>query len=185
VARGEQALVRPAESYLATFAGAAFAIEGTVEVGAQLSALARRIGGNPFPIAAEDKPLYHLGASMLAAFAAGLAQVAWDQMRLASAPPEVATAGVSHLLKTVADNIGRAPRPSAAQTGPVARGDAGGLTRQANVARALSSEAQAVYRVHSEHAVALARRDGAIDDATAARLLAALQESGASQQRRS
>jgi predicted short-subunit dehydrogenase-like oxidoreductase (DUF2520 family) len=178
VARGARALDRPPESYRSTFAGAAFALEGDARVTERLSALATAIGGRPFAIAAADKPLYHLGASMLAAFAAGLAQVAWDQMRRAGASPEISTAGVSHLLRTVADNIGRAPTPSAAQTGPVARGDAGGVSRQAAVARALSPEAQAVYRVHCEHAVALARRDGTIDDQTAALLLAAIRESG-------
>lgn len=178
VSRGEQVLERSPESYDATFRGAAFAIEGDAAVTEVLSAIAIRLGGLPFTIAAADKPLYHLGASMLAAFAAGLAQVAWDQMRRASAPEAVATAGVSHLLMTVAENIARAPRPSAAQTGPVARGDAGGVTRQAKVAQALSPEAQALYRVHGEYAVALARRDGAIDDATATTLLAALREFG-------
>jgi hypothetical protein len=61
----------------------------------------------------------------------------------------------------------------------VARGDAGGVARQARIARALSPEARAVYRVHCEHAVALARGSGAIDDDTASRLLSALAEATA------
>lgn len=176
VARGERARQRTPESYLATFAGAAFAVEGDDTAQAQLRPLAHALGGQPFTIAAGDKPLYHLGASTLAAFSAGLAQIAWDLMRRAGADAELASAGVSHLLRTVAENIGRAPNPAAAQTGPVARGDAGGVTRQARVAQALSPEARAVYRVHCEHAVALARASGAIDDETAMRLLAALGE---------
>jgi hypothetical protein len=40
----------------------------------------------------------------------------------------------------------------------------------------LSPEAQAVYRVHCAHAVALAQRAGSITGETAARLLAVLHE---------
>jgi len=174
VARGEFAGVRQPETYRATFAGAAFAIEGNDAAAARLAPLVLAVGGRPFRISGVDKPLYHLGASMLAAFSAGIAQVAWEQMRRAGAHADLASAGVSHLLRTVADNIGRAPNPAAAQTGPVARGDAAGVTRQARVALALSAEAQAIYRVHCAHAVALARRAGSIDDGTATRLLAAL-----------
>jgi predicted short-subunit dehydrogenase-like oxidoreductase (DUF2520 family) len=174
VARGAPAGVRHPESYRATFDGAAFAIEGSDEAAARLEPLALAVGGQPFRIVGADKPLYHLGASMLAAFSAGLAQVAWEQMRSAGADADLASAGVSHLLGTVAGNIGRAPYPAAAQTGPVARGDAAGVARQASVARALSAEAQAIYRVHCAHAVALALRAGSIDDGTATRLLAAL-----------
>jgi predicted short-subunit dehydrogenase-like oxidoreductase (DUF2520 family) len=176
VPRGDRAGARSAESYVETFAGAAFAIEGSAGVQERLAPLALALGGRPFRITGADKPLYHLGASMLAAFSAGLAQIAWDQMRRAGAGPEAASAGVGHLLRTVADNIGRAPTPATAQTGPVARGDPAGVARQAGVARALSPEAQAVYRVHCAHAVALAQRAGSITGDTAARLLAVLHE---------
>ena len=110
---------------------------------------------------------------MLAAFSAGLAQIAWDQMSASGAPPDLASAGVAHLLRTVAGNIERAGMPAQALTGPVARGDAGGVRRQERTARALSPEAQDLYRVHVVHNIQLAKGAGRIDDATAARLLTA------------
>lgn len=176
VPRGERAGSRNPATYREAFTGAAFAIEGGPGAQEILRSLAHALGGVPFAIRAADKPRYHLGASMLAAFSAGLAQIAWDQMRAAGASASEASAGVSHLLRTVSENIGRAPEPAAAQTGPVARGDPAGVARQAGVAGALSPEAQAVYRVHCAHAVSLAQRAGTISEETARRLLAALND---------
>jgi predicted short-subunit dehydrogenase-like oxidoreductase (DUF2520 family) len=174
-ARAGSADAAPAE-YAAVFKGAAFAIEGERPIQTSLELLARALGGHPFPIAAADKPLYHLGASMLAAFAAGLGHITWEQMKAAGASSIVANRGVAHLLRTVANNLERAPSPAHALTGPVARGDAGGVLRQAAAAALLSAEAGAVYRVHVAHNVRLARGAGRIDDATADRLLRELKE---------
>ena len=176
VARGQSVAEVSDDDCAAVFRGGAFAIEGEEGVQATLAELARALGGEPFAIAASDKPLYHLGASMLAAFAAGLAQVSWDQLRAAGASPALASRGVGHLLETVAQNIARAPTPAAALTGPVARGDADGVRRQAHTARGLSPEARELYRVHALHNVHLARAAGKIDAAAAARLIDALRE---------
>lgn len=172
VARG--GAVAPPER--SPFVGGVFAIEGDDRVARRLSALATGLGGYPFRIAAADKPRYHTGASMLAAFAAGLAQISWEQILRASGSRETASRGVAHLLATVADNIGRADEPAAVQTGPVARGDPAGVTRQAAAARALSEEAHELYRAHALHSIALARSGGAIAADVAERLLAALRE---------
>jgi predicted short-subunit dehydrogenase-like oxidoreductase (DUF2520 family) len=177
VARGDGAPRLSATECAATFHGAAFAIEGDDTVSRRLSSLANALGGNPFPISASDKPLYHLGASMLAAFAGGLTQITWDGMRMAGAPNDIATSGASHLLLTVARNIARARTPADAVTGPVARGDADGVRRQAMAARGLSREAQDLYRMHAAHNIALVLGAGRIDDATAERLRAALRDS--------
>jgi predicted short-subunit dehydrogenase-like oxidoreductase (DUF2520 family) len=165
-----------ADDHVATFRGAAFGIEGTDEVYATLAALATALGGYPFAVDARQKPLYHLGASMLAAFSAALAHVAWERFRAAGAPPEVATAGASHLLHTVASNVGRVPVPAAALTGPATRGDVEGVRRQARTVTALSPEVRELYRVHAEHSLALALRASRIDERTAATLRAVLRE---------
>jgi predicted short-subunit dehydrogenase-like oxidoreductase (DUF2520 family) len=156
------------------FRGAAFAVEGNRDAQSRLVALAEALGGRPFAIAGADKPLYHLGASMLAAFSAGLAQIAWDQMRSAGADAALASAGVGHLLRTVADNIARAGTPAEALTGPVARGDAEGVRRQEMTARGLSREVRGLYHVHVVHNILLAKGAGRISDQAAAQMLAAL-----------
>ena len=177
VVRAAQAAEATPGAYASIFRGAAFAIEGDSEVLAHLMPLARSLGGCPFSIVAADKPLYHLGASILAAFSAGLAQIAWDELRATGVSPGAASAGVGHLLRTVANNIERASSPAAALTGPVARGDAGGVLRQARTARALSPDVQELYRVHVMHNIGLARDAGRIDGGMADRLAAALSES--------
>ena len=177
VARGDGAPRLTASECVATFQGAAFAIEGAADVQRRLADLAAALGGTAFSIAAEDKPAYHLGASMLAAFAGGLTQITWAAMRKAGAPNEVAISGSAHLLLTVARNIARTQTPVDALTGPVARGDADGVRRQANAARGLSREAQELYRKHAAHNIALVHGAGRIDDETADRLRAALRES--------
>jgi len=172
VARGN-APTPPPES---PFDGAVFAIEADDAVADRLSAIATALGGRPFRIAAGDKPLYHLGASMLAAFAAGLAQISWEQLRRASGSDTVASHGVAHLLRTVAGNIERAPEPAAALTGPAARGDATGVARQAEAARKLSPEAHGLYRAHALHSVALAQSAGVVTAEAAGQLRAALRQ---------
>lgn len=158
------------EAYAAVFRGGTVALEGTDEVRARLSPLAVSLGAHPFAIRGDQKPLYHLGASMLAAFSAGLAQVAWDQMVAAGASHAIASAGVGHLLRTVSDNVARAPMPAAALTGPVARGDAAGVARQRRAAAALPEEARRLYDAHVLHNIRLALRAGRIDERTATQL---------------
>jgi predicted short-subunit dehydrogenase-like oxidoreductase (DUF2520 family) len=165
-----------AADYVESFRGAAFGLEGVGDVYSTLASLATALGGHPFAVDARQKPLYHLGASMLAAFSAGLANVAWERFRAAGAPPEVATAGASHLLHTVASNIGRVPVPAAALTGPAARGDVDGVRRQARTVSALSPEVRELYRVHAEHSLALAVSASRLDERTAAALRAVLRE---------
>ncbi|HEX7121376.1 MAG TPA: Rossmann-like and DUF2520 domain-containing protein [Gemmatimonadaceae bacterium] len=164
------------DDHVASFRGAAFGIEGSGEVYTRLAALATALGGRPFAVDPSAKPLYHLGASMLAAFSAGLANMAWERFRAAGAPDDVATAGASHLLFTVARNVGRVPVPAKALTGPAARGDVEGVRRQIRTVRALPEETQALYRVHAEHSVAMALSAGRIDVVTAERLRALLRE---------
>jgi predicted short-subunit dehydrogenase-like oxidoreductase (DUF2520 family) len=171
VVKARCALDATPEAYASVFRGAAFAIEGDDSAYDALATLALELGGHPFRIPAPTKSTYHLGASMLAAFSAGLAQAAWQQMRNAGASEDVASSGVAHLLRTVANNVGNAPSPAHALTGPVARGDAGGVRRQAVAAKELSPEAEALYWAHVRHNIHLARDAGRITPQTAAELL--------------
>lgn len=164
------------DDHVASFRGAAFGIEGTAQVYERLAVLARALGGHPFAVAPGAKPLYHLGASMLAAFSAGLANMAWERFRAAGAPDAVATAGASHLLFTVARNVGRVPTPAQALTGPAARGDVEGVRRQIRTVRALPVQAQVLYRAHAEHSLAMALSSGRIDALTAEQLRTLLHE---------
>lgn len=171
VVRARSALDATPEAYAAVFRGAAFAIEGNDEAYARLGPLALELGGHPFRITGESKPSYHIGASMLAAFSAGLAQAAWAAMVAAGASEDVASDGVAHLMRTVAQNVGNSPTPAHALTGPVARGDIAGVRRQAEAARALSPEAEQLYWAHVRHNIGLARGAGRISREVAAAMM--------------
>lgn len=162
--------------HVASFRGAAFGIEGTADVYATLASLASTLGGHPFAVDPRLKPQYHLGASMLAAFSAGLSHLAWECFRAAGAPPEIASLGAAHLLHTVATNVARVPTPAAALTGPAVRGDVEGVRRQAATVRTLPPEVQRLYRVHAEHSLVIAAGAGRIDAAVAAQLRGVLRE---------
>lgn len=164
------------EDHVASFRGAAFGIEGTPDVYATLAALATTLGGHPFAVDPRMKPRYHLGASMLAAFSAGLSHLAWERFRDAGAPPDIATLGASHLLHTVASNIARVPAPASALTGPAVRGDVEGVRRQAATVRTLPREVQQLYRVHAEYSLAIAAGAGRIDEVVATQLRGVLRE---------
>ena len=164
------------EEIRAIFKGAAFAVEGDEHVRTVLHSLALAIGGHPFDIDSSDKPGYHLAASMLAAFSAGLAQVLWNLMRQSGASTDVASAGTGHLLETVGQNIARAETPVSVATGPIARADVAGVARQARTAAELSPDALSLYRVHAAHSIQLARASGRIDEHTSGRMLAAIDE---------
>lgn len=168
--------VMTVEDHVASFRGAAFGIEGTPDVYATLASLATALGGHPFLVDPLMKPRYHLGASMLAAFSAGLSHLAWERFRDAGAPPEIASLGASHLLHTVASNIARVPTPAAALTGPAVRGDVEGVRRQAATVRTLPREVQQLYRMHAEHSLAIASGAGRIDESVASRLRGVLRE---------
>lgn len=158
----------PAQS-AAMFRGAIVAVEGASDV-PELEALATALGARPVHITAAQKPAYHLGAAILAGFSVALAAVADAEWRRAGIPADVAHDGLAHLLGTVAANLGAAPSPAAALTGPIVRGDVDAVARQVATARTLPPAAAALYRAHTAHLVALAHHGGRIADDTAQRL---------------
>jgi predicted short-subunit dehydrogenase-like oxidoreductase (DUF2520 family) len=161
----------------AMFRGASVGIEGEDAAIAPLTALAEALGAVPFRIDPAHKPAYHLAASLLAGYTVALADIAQQQWQGLGLPHTVSHDGLAHLVGTVAANLRAASSPAAALTGPISRGDATGLARQAARARELPPAAAALYRAHAEHLISIAARAERLTPQTAARLTQVLHDS--------
>lgn len=87
--------------------------------------LAERLGGRPFPLHDDHKPLYHLAAVVASNLFVALESEAADLMGAATARnADGGTQLLAPIVAATAANLG-ACGPAAALTGPVARGDVG------------------------------------------------------------
>lgn len=136
-----------------SFAGTHCGIEG--DTSATAETLVRRIGGLPFPIHPDRKPLYHAAAVFSNNFTVLLQAIAREAWRDAGVPDDVATALCDRLLRGATDGVATLG-PSAALTGPAARGDDRVLALQEEAVRNWQPEAGALYALASQ----LARRLG-------------------------
>jgi predicted short-subunit dehydrogenase-like oxidoreductase (DUF2520 family) len=91
----------------------------------ELTALAESIGGRPFSLADENKPLYHAAAAASANFVLAALAIAEDLFDASGVPFETAIP----LVETIVENA-FALGPRAALTGPIARGDVATVSKQ-------------------------------------------------------
>lgn len=137
------------ESARDQFAGTYCAVEGNAEAAALVSDIVSRVGGQPFPVTAEKKALYHAAAVFSNNFAVVLQAIAADAWAEAGVPDDVATALGDKLLGGAAANVAKLG-PQAALTGPAARGDQDVLRLQGAEVAAWHPEAGEVYRLMSD-----------------------------------
>jgi predicted short-subunit dehydrogenase-like oxidoreductase (DUF2520 family) len=101
--------------------------EAAVRAARQLGKL---LGMTPRTLPGMDKMLYHASAGLVANGAAALAALGAELLAVAGVPPELAPRMLGPLLRSVADNVEELGFP-AALTGPVRRGDAATVVKQA------------------------------------------------------
>lgn len=156
------------------FAGIYFAVDATTEpLLARLEELARRLGGIPRRVPDGERILYHAGAVLGANYLVALAGQAVAALEQAGWPPEEALAALLPLMRGALDDLGEQGLPSAL-TGPIRRGDATTVRRQAAALAETSAPNLArVYRIVGLAALELARRAG-LDEEAAARIEEAL-----------
>jgi len=150
-----------------------FAVEAQGWLKLALLEIVDALKGTPIELRPEEKALYHASAALLSNYTVTLAKLATDLWLRFGWERSAALRALMPLLKGAVNNIEALGVPLAL-TGPVARGDAAGVRRQADAARALSPEAQALYRVHVAHNITLAFSAGRVDERTAGLMLAAL-----------
>ena len=160
--------------------GACFAVDGDPGALRTARALVKVLGGQSLAITESERPAYHLMATLLATGTAVLLDVcvemASKRLRL---PGSRALGALAPLARSVIQNVSAAG-PRRALTGPVARGDVRTVARHLQTLRRPGSmitkdkrgakAMRELYRLVSLRAVQMARSEGRIDAATAARL---------------
>ena len=142
---------------LADIQGAWFTTEGDPRARAAARNLVRAFGGRELALGSSaSKARYHLGAALLANGTVGLFELALFELERAGAGRKAARAALASLLASTARNL-REAEPSAALTGPIARGDAELVRGHLAIARASSAE---VYRALAPVLLRLAREAG-------------------------
>jgi len=122
------ASIHPAQSFAGTpddarkFQNATFAIEGDSQAAIMLADLAASLGGIPFKIPTQAKPLYHLACVMVSNYSTALMDSGLAILeQIGIARPRGKTI-LLPLFQTAAKNLDSA-NPEDILTGPIARGD--------------------------------------------------------------
>lgn len=137
------------------------------------SALGRRLGMSPRTVLGIDRVAYHAAAGLVANGAAALAAGGLDLLEKANVSRDVGAAMLGPLLRSVAENVEQLGMPSAL-TGPVRRGDVGGIKRHLETLREKSPHLVPFYVVASLLQVPLARALGEAEPASFDAIEAAL-----------
>ncbi len=119
-------------------------------------ALAEAIGGRPFALPDENKPLYHLAATVASNLLVALESEAAGLIGEAiGGGPGDGLGLLARLVETTVANL-RAEGPTPALTGPVARGDVGTVRAHLALLETRAPRLAAAYRALSLQALALA-----------------------------
>ncbi len=108
--------------------GAFFCVEGDEDSVNVAEELARAVGGRPFSIPSESKPIYHAAAVMSAGHVVALLDAAIEMMTHCGLSTDESREILVPLAAGSVENL-KDRRPSAALTGPYARGDVSALSR--------------------------------------------------------
>lgn len=118
--------------------------------------LATALGGRPFPLQDDARPLYHLAAVIASNLLVALQAQAGDLLQAATGGTlEEAVERLRPLVTTTLANV-HAHGPAHALTGPVARGDVGTIRAHLDLLEDRSPRYAEAYRALSLEAVALA-----------------------------
>jgi predicted short-subunit dehydrogenase-like oxidoreductase (DUF2520 family) len=140
------------------FRGASFAVEGAPKAVAFGRSLALSLGGRPFRLRAEDKPLYHAACSMASNLLVPLFDLACGLLEETGLKAQAAVKILLPLVEGTVRNLEN-PDRRAALTGPIARGDADTLKLHLDILRRHPVPGQ-VYRILGRRALELAAAGG-------------------------
>jgi predicted short-subunit dehydrogenase-like oxidoreductase (DUF2520 family) len=164
----------PADAVL-TFAGTYCGLEGDSDAVAALRPLVLAIGGIPFEIDGSRKSLYHAGTVFACNYVTTLLELGLRCQELAGVPRETASALLAPLAaETVANAF--ALGPTAALTGPIARGDVQLVRQQLDALAEAPAGSRALYARLGQLALELARAQASADPAALRALESALSE---------
>jgi predicted short-subunit dehydrogenase-like oxidoreductase (DUF2520 family) len=153
--------------------GSPCSVEGEEALLPLAEALVTDLGGTPFRLAAEHKPLYHAAACVASNYLVTLIDTASEIMAGCGFSREEAFRLLKPLLRGTNKNLSTFG-PGRALTGPVARGDLRTVRNHLQALAELPPDFQVVYRVLGRRTVALAKREGALEGGKAEEILALL-----------
>jgi predicted short-subunit dehydrogenase-like oxidoreductase (DUF2520 family) len=137
-------------------AGASMAVTSSDEQGFTVGErLARDVGGRPFRLPEDRKPLYHAAAVFCSNYLVAVEGLAEDLFRRSGLDDPIPAFGP--LAETTLANV-LAAGPAEALTGPVARGDAGTIRRNLDALSEYAPEAVPPYLALARVALDLASR---------------------------
>ena len=144
--------------------GSVVAVTADDEEGADLGArLARDIGGHPFRLPDERRPLYHAAAVFGSNYVVTVAGIAEELFSEAGVPDP--SAALLSLARASLDNVARLG-PAGALTGPAVRGDAGTVVRNLEALRDAAPHAVPGYVELCRLALELGERSGRLTAAS-------------------
>lgn len=143
------------------FQGITFGIESTdAQLFSWLSSLASDLGGQAYPLTAEQRPAYHAAAVMACGLLAGLTGLAAEIWASAGTiSRQQALAALVPLVKTTANSMGENGLPQAL-TGPYVRGDVETVRAHIEASTAVSEELGAAYSALAIATLHMAREQG-------------------------
>lgn len=146
------------EGAMARIPGSGIAVTAWSETGFDLGErLARDVGGRPFRLADEAKPLYHAAAVFASNYLVAVTELADELFRAAGLTDPVDL--FAPLQRATLDNVA-SMGPAAALTGPAVRGDAGTVARNLEALSQHAPRAVPAYVVLADVAVDLGERTG-------------------------
>lgn len=150
--------------------GSPCSVEGATELLPLGEELVEDIGGTPFRIAAECKPLYHAAACIASNYMVTLVATACEAMSACGLDESEAFRLLTPLLMGTGRNLSVLGTEQAL-TGPIARGDKRTVGKHLQALEQMPADLGEIYRVLGIKTVEVARRKGTIDQQRAAELL--------------
>ncbi len=144
---------------VAALPGSWFAVSGDPPAAAWARRIVDLIGGHPFEISEESRPLYHAGAVMACNFFAALLDAGVGLFGQAGLGREQALAALTPLVSTGVANALRLG-PEQALTGPYARGDVRSARAHWAALATAPAPLRELYRAAARYTIDLARRRG-------------------------
>jgi len=150
------------DAAMARIPGSGIAVTALSEAGYILGErLARDVGGRPFRLSDEAKPLYHAAAVFASNYLVAITALA-DELFRDAGLPEPADLFLP-LQRATLDNVA-AMGPTAALTGPAVRGDAGTVAANLEALAKHAPEALPAYVALADVALELAHRSGRLSN---------------------
>lgn len=142
------------------FAGAYFCVEGDEIAVETARAIVLALGGQPFSIPSEQKPLYHASAVMACGHIVALIDVASEMLAECGMDRDTAKQVLFPLIASTIRNLEH-QTPAEALTGSFARADVAALDRHLNsIDRSMSAAIRDVYLILGERSLDLAAANG-------------------------